>query len=35
MTKTKKRHYRAFVEMTGRLVKAVSGRTETYKAVDK
>jgi hypothetical protein len=35
MTKTKKRHYRAFAEMTGRLVKAVSGRVETYKAVDK
>ncbi len=35
MTKTKKRHYHAFAEMTARLVKAVSGGTETYKAVDK
>ena len=35
MTKTKKRHYHAFAEMTGRLVKTASGRTESYKAVDK
>jgi hypothetical protein len=34
-TKTKKRHYHAIAEITGRLVKAVSGRVETYKAVDK
>jgi hypothetical protein len=35
MTKTKKRHYHAFAEMTGRLANGASGRNDTYKAVDK
>jgi hypothetical protein len=35
MTKTKKRHYHAFAEMTGRLAKSVNGRDDKYEAVDK
>jgi hypothetical protein len=35
MTTTKKRHYHAFAEMNGRLVKSVSGVESKYKVVDK
>jgi hypothetical protein len=35
MSDVKKRHYHSMVEMASRLVKAMSGRTETYKAVAK
>jgi hypothetical protein len=35
MTTTKKRHYHAFADMNGRLVKSVNGAEGTYKAVDK
>jgi hypothetical protein len=35
MTTVEKRHYHAFAEMTGRLVKSVSGSADTYKVVDK
>lgn len=35
LTKTKRRHYRSFAEMNGKLYKAKSGRTATFKAVRK
>jgi hypothetical protein len=35
MTKTKKRHYHAFVQMTAKLVNGKSGRSDTFEASDK
>jgi hypothetical protein len=35
MTKTKKRHYHAFVALTAKLYNAKSGRSEKFEAIDK
>jgi hypothetical protein len=35
MTKTKKRHYHAFVEMTAKLVNDKSGGSDKFEAIDK
>jgi hypothetical protein len=35
LSKTKKRHYHAFVEMTGKLVNGKTGGNDTFEAIDK